>query len=491
MLKKKIAIGLLSILPIFSGGNSYATTLGEGSSLELRAVSSTPFIPKHNNLPEQYAKIDEEVMIKNGIEFRKIYGMNTSLQYISDVVDREKIDTDFEQLVGTPLSDAELEDYNSKIRVKEDVPTIKSIIKNNPNSYADIYYKPERGSIVVQVVQDTIEIKQAILGQIENKDKIEFQNVQFSKQEIEDAMVKIAKVSGGIVKAIIPDTINNKLIVSLDELTEHNKELVKMATFSPELITFIPSIVKKTTADESDYGNNFPLGSRIRGFNNDGSYYNRCSAGYEAVLENQTRVLVTAGHCDQVGSSRQWFQPINVNETSIGTFGYRTSSWNPDGSDAVSDSGYIVLTGDTSAPYVAYPDSTSFPNPNRTPISGFYTNDLVGDTTYARGATTGYLRSGTIKYANVMSWNGSSGYGYNNHEVWVDWIPMSGDSGGVVLANYRWDNNKQSWLFSLAGTVTSEITISGSDIFVDGTYGIYAPVWATYQDLNLWAVELM
>lgn len=439
-------------------------------------------------------KLDHLVKKKNGIEFRKQYGMNISEQYVTDVINQEKIDTDFESLIGTPLTTTELEEYNVKNKVKDDVPALESILVNSPESFSGIYFKPEKGTIVVQTTKDPLQIKDSVLNNVKNKEKIEFEKVRFSNRDIELARKKIMDgTNGSTVEAIIPDTMKNKLLIALNEVTNEKKDYIKSLVDNSDLIHFISSIKKKPMSDTSDYGNNYPLGTRINGYDSQGIGVGGCSAGYEGALANSTRVLVTAGHCNQVGVTNSWFQPSNANgETSIGNFGFRTSS-DSDIANAAADVGYIPITGDTSTPFVAFPDSTTRPNPNRTPIKGVYVNDLVGDTTYSKGATSGFLRGGTIKYANVTSWSGYSEYGWNHNENWVSWVPEPGDSGGVVVANYRYDSNAQSWFFSLAGTTSATITIGEDDSeFVEpGTYGIYVPVWASFSELNLDGIELV
>lgn len=75
----------------------------------------------------------------------------------------------------------------------------------------------------------------------------------------------------------------------------------------------------------------------------------------------------------------------------------------------------------------------------------------------------------------------------------MSWVPQPGDSGGVVVANYRYDNNAQSWFFSLAGTTSATATLGeGDSEYVEpGTYGIYVPVWASFSELNLSGIELV
>jgi hypothetical protein len=106
-----------------------------------------------------------------------------------------------------------------------------------------------------------------------------------------------------------------------------------------------------------------------------------------------------------------------------------------------------------------------------------------------RGSQTGALTSGTIRYANVDIWYGFDCYGYNENEVLATgYTAQHGDSGGVVVTDYAWDNDRGSYTFDLAGTHSGEVTIAGSQFVDDGTYKVYEPIWMTHNDLNLTGV---
>lgn len=390
------------------------------------------------------------------------------------------------QPYGISLSAAELSDYAEKQKVKEDSGIIKDIIEDNPELYSGFYYKPDKGTLVVQITQDSKELKDKINGKVKHKNKIEYQITKYSKKNIDDAKKQIKeKMPGGSVKALIPDTINNKLIVILDD--DGNKDKVFSAVSDQELIHVGGSVkTEEQVADQTDYGTNIPSGAMIAGrfrVENGQTVATVCTAGYYGLDTSDQDILVTSGHCEPLGSSTAWFQPWNTTPT-IGDYTFRTTSSNPDGSDGVSDAGYIVLNGHSGNPHV--------PFDNMVPVVGAYVSDTVGDTIYMRGSQTGALTAGTISYANVDMWWGTNGYGYKENEVLATgYTSQGGDSGGPVVTDYAWDNDRQSWTFDYAGTHTGVATIQGSTFVQDGTYKVYEPIWRTYNDLNMNGIYLV
>ncbi|MFD0961558.1 hypothetical protein [Paenibacillus chungangensis] len=385
---------------------------------------------------------------------------------------------------GASLNDIDLNDYIEKQRVKQDIPIVKELTEANPALYSGFYYNPDKGTLVIQMIQDSQEFKNQIDRSVKNNDKIEYQITKYSKQDIDDAKEKIkATVPGGTVKALIPDTINNTLIVILNDAGSEEKVLA--AVSKRGLIQIDRGTVEaEKQADNTDYGSSIPSGALIGGnYQTSGGVttYSRCTAGYYGTVgsgSNSKRVLVTAGHCVPKNTTTAWYQPTNSTST-IGNFTYRTSSSNPNGSDAVSDSGYIELNSS----HNGYP---RVPYTSMVRIVGTYVSDTVGDTIYARGAVTGSLTSGTIRYANVDIWWGSDGYGYNDNQVLATgYTSVSGDSGGPIVTDYAWDNSRQAWTFDLAGTHSGQYTFSGHSTIANGTYKVYDPIWMTYNDLNM------
>lgn len=206
------------------------------------------------------------------------------------------------------------------------------------------------------------------------------------------------------------------------------------------------------------------------------------SGFYGQANTTNMNVLVTSGHCSPVSSGTAWYQPW-YDTPAFGNYYKRTFSSDPNGTDGTSDAGYIALyPGFNVNPVVPYPSSTSM-----TPMIGYYTNNLVGDTVYLRGANSGGTTSGTIKYSNVDVWWGSKGYAYKEDEVFVQgFTSIQGDSGGPILAGYRWDNGRGKYVWDLAGINTGLVTLSGyAPIIVDGTYNVYEKVARVMNTLDL------
>lgn len=416
---------------------------------------------------------------------KKFYGTISEIEKALS----EQTDKETKQLYNSQLKVSELEDYQEIVKVKVDAPVIKDIIEEFPDTFSGMYYQPERGTIVVQITKDSVESRDKIYRSITHKEKIEFQITKYSKKELDNAQNIIRENSPeGIIKALIPDVENNKLIVSLSELTDENKRIIESLVEKSDFIEFISPInLDLQVVDETNYGDPFPFGARISRYFSEGgtNYQGSCTVGYFGVNQSDKDVLVTAGHCDDVGSTLAWFQPNN-STPKIGNWAFRTSSSLTNGTDKTSDAGYITLTGRDGMPYVPYPSSSDM-----TPITGIYLDDLANDTVYLRGSTTGALVSGKIKYSGVDVWMGHEGYGYLRSMVLASYSSQGGDSGGSVVTDYAWDNAKQTYTFDLAGTHTGRLTISDHDDIEDGNYAVYNPIWTTYTDLDLAGLYLV
>lgn len=158
---------------------------------------------------------EDKAAEKRAIEFRKEYGMDTSNEHISKILS-EKIDTEFEKTIGTPLTDEELKIYEDRVAVKKEVLSVREVLKQDIENYGDIYYSPEDGTLVVQVKSDDIGVKETVKKKTSMADRIKFEKVEYSTKDFEDAEAAITALAGETVKAIIPDVINNKLIVILN-----------------------------------------------------------------------------------------------------------------------------------------------------------------------------------------------------------------------------------------------------------------------------------
>lgn len=387
-----------------------------------------------------------------------------------------------------------LKNFVEKNRIKYDIPIIKKFIENEPTKFSGHYYSEDKGTVVVQITQDTEELKTKVLNSVQNSDKIEFQVTKFSWEDIENAKKTIREnVKPGTVRALIPDVQNNKLIIAMDEEAKLSEESVANLVTQSDMLEFttLPASSLKVETDNTNYGSQFPMGSKIGGnyekVSGDNYQYSVCTAGYFGVNQNNREVLVTSGHCQPTGTVNAWYQPTWSYST-IGNFTFRTTS-SGDGSNASSDAGYITLNSDYSGrPRVPYP-STS----NMAMVTGVYVSDTPGDTVYLRGANSGSTTSGKIAYSNVDIYWGGAGYGYKHNEVLATgYTSMGGDSGGPILTNYAYDNSLQGWTFDLAGTHTGVVTLTSNQSPIPpGTYKVYEPIWTTYSDLNLSGITVI
>ncbi|ETT78908.1 hypothetical protein C173_02289 [Paenibacillus sp. FSL R7-277] len=392
-----------------------------------------------------------------------------------------------------------LADYVEKQRVKADLPTIKKLIENDPSRFSGHYYDADTGMVTVQITEDSESLKALIRKASKNGDKIKFEVTKYSWSDITEAKEKIKKtVQPGTVLALIPDTMNNKLIIALDEKSGiQSKQTVSSLLLEKSdllVYTTLPASAFKTETDNTNWGSTIPMGAKIGGnyrpnpSNPSQTIYGVCTNGYFGVNASDQAVVVTSGHCQTAGTVSAWYQPTNAT-SSIGDYTFRTTSPG-DGSAGASDSGYITLnSGFSPWARVPYPSST-----NMAMITGTYVTDTVGDTIYMRGANSGATTSGTIKYSNVDIWWGSDGYGYNTNEVLASgYTSVGGDSGGPVLTNYAYNNNLSGWTFKLAGTHTGSLTIDqdlASGIKA-GTYKVYEALWSTFSDLGLTGLYLI
>jgi hypothetical protein len=391
-----------------------------------------------------------------------------------------------------------LADYVEKQRVKKDLPAIKKLVETEPYRFSGHYYDAATGTVTVQITEDSESLKTLVRESVKNADKIKFEVTKYSWAEIVDAKEKIKQaVKPGTVRALIPDTKNNKLVVALDEKSDLQAMQEVSSLFLPKsdmlVYTTLPASELKVETDDTSWGTYLPMGAKIGGNyqpkpGEPGVYtYSGCTSGYYGVNDDDDDVLVTSGHCQPSGVVSAWYQPTWAT-SSIGNYTFRTTSPG-DGSSATSDSGYITLNSSFSPiARVPYPSAT-----NRAMVTGVYTNDTVGDTIYLRGANSGTTTSGTIKYANVDIYWGGNGYGYKHNEVMATgYTSMVGDSGGPILTDYAYNNDLTGWTFDLAGTHTGVITLPedmASGIKA-GTYKVYEPIWTTFNDLSLTGLYL-
>jgi hypothetical protein len=382
-----------------------------------------------------------------------------------------------------------LDSYVNKERIKRDLPTIKKIIEKDPTQFSGHYYDEDKGTVVVQITKDSEILKKLVKDSIQNQDKVEFEVRKFSWADIENAKETITReVEPGTVRALIPDVKNNKLIVATDEGALTAKKAISSLPIQSDMLEFTTLSASAFTKDTDDTPNGFefPMGSKIGG-NYANGYYNICTAGYFGENQSNQKVLVTAGHCQPVGTVNAWYQPALPYYT-IGDFTFRTTSAG-DGSNATSDAGYITLNSTYSGrPRVPYPSFS-----NMAMVTGVYLSDTPGDTVYLRGAMSGTTTSGKIAYSNVTIYYGIKGYGYNNHEVLAQgYTGIQGDSGGPVLTNYAYNNSLTGYTFDLAGTHSGRVTLDSTvSTIPPGSYDVYEPIWSTYNDLNLSGITLI
>ncbi|TVX88373.1 hypothetical protein [Paenibacillus agilis] len=393
-----------------------------------------------------------------------------------------------------------LDSYIEKQRIKQDFPNIKKLIESDPKSFSGHYYEADKGTVIVQITENSEALKEKVRQSIQHDDKVEFEVTKFSWADIEKAKETIIKnVKPGTVRALIPDIKNNKLVIAFDEETFVNQKLIYEKTVSSlipqsEMLdyTTIPASSLTVETDNTHYGTPFPMGSKIGGDYvpaGQNSYnYSVCTAGYFGRVYNSQEVLVTSGHCqDNARTNVSWYQPT-WNNTTIGNFAFRTESA-ADGSNKVADAGYITLNSNYAGrPRVPYP-STS----NMAMVTGVYVSDTPGDTIYLRGANSGTTTTGKIAYSNVDIYWGGSGYGYKRSEILATgYTSMGGDSGGPILTNYTYNNALTGWTFDLAGIHTGVVTLTSTvSTIPPGTYKVYDPIWTTFTDLNLTGIKLV
>lgn len=387
-----------------------------------------------------------------------------------------------------------LDDYAEKQRVKQDFPAISNLIKETPDKFAGHYYNPDKGTVVIQITEDSDSLKKLALSSVQNDDKVEFEVRKFSWADIENTKEEIIKsVEPGTVRALIPDVKNNKLIIAFDEETMTNKKTVSSFVAHSDLLEFttLPASALKVETDNTHYGSEFPMGAKLGGdYRNEGNgtVYSVCTAGYFATNASNQEVVVTSGHCqNKARTNTAWYQPT-WDTTTIGNYTFRTESAG-DGSNKTSDAGYITFNSNYSGrARVPYP-STS----NMAMITGVYVSDTPGDTVYHRGANSGGTTSGTIAYSNVDIYWGGEGYGYKRSEVLATgYTSQGGDSGGPILTNYAYNNALTGWTFDLAGTHTGSLTLSSTGSPISpGTYKVYEPLWTTFNDLHLTGIQVL
>ena len=209
---------------------------------------------------QSFASGSSEVSKPQSFTFQKVYGS------INEIEEKQKERSIYEepQVYGEQLKSSELNDYQEQVKVKNDAPAIKKIIVDNPQTFSGMYYDPEDGTIVVQVTDVSKETRSKLLEKIDNKDKIKFEYVKYSSLDITTAQDIIReKAPLGLVKALIPDVRNNKLIISLSELNDENAQVIKDLLNNSDLLEFVEPISVNPSSDETTYGSPYPMGSRI------------------------------------------------------------------------------------------------------------------------------------------------------------------------------------------------------------------------------------
>lgn len=365
---------------------------------------------------------DYSVLLSDQIEFRKEFGLDTSLPKLKKLNTIEKGSQANEFQV--PLIDEELKELKERFIIQtEEVPKVKGYLekKYKADSFSIYIDQSAGGEIVVKFKEGKFlptdhSFINNELKKVSTKLNYRIENTKYTEQELDQFSSELwSKIDEFSVKfdTTSVDVINETLIIGLEDYTEEN-----VAKLQQELkgypVNFIQ--VAKPTDSRSPYG-----GERLT-MSSGGT----CSAGYYA-MSGTSRYLVTAGHCsrdfdDTTGNPIYYYNDVyNYGAFRVGVINKIRYGGSADAAsvttDAVNANSYINING-------AIRKMTS-------------SQARYGDTVGQAVCVTGQYSSncGTLQSKNV-SYTVDGSYFSNIRGSSASVI--SGDSGGTVYNSFQY-----------------------------------------------------
>lgn len=436
-------------------------------------------------------KLDRDIMKHNAKAFRELFGMNTSDEYIEVIISKGYLEDEFEKTFGTPVTPEERKVYEQRMQIEQEGPIIAEVIRNtHKDQFGGYYLDSTVGTIsIILKPENSKTIQSEILRQTKFSENIRFVEGKYTEIELKKVqeIIEEKALLNNLATGVEIDVYNNKLRVQLTNLSEESKGMILNLVQDPNMIEFSESLNISVLEDSTNYSSPWPSGARISNGSSSGATF-RCTSGFFGTNQSNESLVITAGHCNTVGATDAWYQPYSsLFVGKIGNWNTRTYNTSSSSPAIEADAGVIKLTSGSGGAKVPYSNGngSSF-----TPFNGIYVSDAVGKTIYYRGATTGSLVSGKISAAGATRNYNNCGTQncniYNIKNLVVTNIDASGgDSGGPVVTDYTWINQKNGYTFKLAGIISASAYGTGGQ-FVEG---YYSPIWAVNSALNLKTID--
>ncbi|MFD2671066.1 hypothetical protein [Marinicrinis sediminis] len=395
----------------------------------LLLVFVTSVSAKSNQLDSNSEEVTKNSdAFRNAVQFRKLHGFEISDEYIMKSL-QEDINTPAEELFGFPITDEERMILEKRQKVEDAIPLLTKKINHNTSlKLSGMYYSSEEGKIIVSVKNKKKHDELIINNLVESlKDEITVVNTNFSESELTEAfnvLLDHFTLKGTLVYM---DVKTNKVVIQ-GEIDDKQKIKIK-SMLQPGIIDFVEEFSFHDQSTPNDKQNSSQskiwLGSKIVRDNTG----NKCSTGLYGQIPNVSSpgtyltVLVTAGHCDSVGSTNAWYHPTMSSSNLIGYWKYRTSG------NTTADAGYISLTNSNIATARACCDGTG------KLISSVHNgSESAGQIVYTIGAGSNTTISGKITHTNAVLNQNSNGFNSISGLTVTDASTSSGDSGAAVYS---------------------------------------------------------
>lgn len=418
-------------------------------------ISSTLTPQASTGLTDSTVNSDSET-IKSAQSFREIYGLEFSEDHVRNILTSQIISTDLEEFIGFPLTDQEKLIVNERNHDMDESVSVRIMAEQKfGENFGGSYFDSTTGvTTILLSASDQKVSAQDELSKLFPGHKIDFKQVGLSYNEMKELQKKI---------------VANYSKINYSSVSIREKENIIVVTrgdnFNVEALYEIidPKFVRIEDGEISNYFG-LELGERIKPTIRN-TLVGNCSSGFFAEINN-TNVLVTAGHCNKLGTFQSWYTEDN---DSVGSF-------------------YTKVSG-----------STTFTDSSSIDLSSSVDRESIVDNYYLTDVYEGSYQVGTIRFKKGFSTGVTWGtlvdtsYNYSNddpdvgttyaHLVEMDSSP--GDSGAIV---YRIPDHAELYGTLNGGGHSEDGThytiISPIDDVIDGL-GI-DKIYGDYNDSVIW-----
>ena len=425
ILKKRAARGAVAALlsiPLLTFASQTSEAQSSDSTGTTSIAASNEFGPPSTSIaPDDVA-----------VAVRKSYGLASSLATVraanTDIAaSTEKIDG-----VNIRLTAAEKKSWSSFATLREGFPTISSHLASSyPEQYAGMWTEGLTG--VIGLKGDAQQAYAEALALAPPGSTLILASADYSMLELESAYAAVTSAYATLIEQGIrieeaaTDTVNNRIQIDIDPLSDAGAESKLLAQFGPTL-----HVTRIQLPSSAQYAYRQALYPHLRAGQAIANGSEVCTAGFNLRSSDGNLWDVTAGHCSRGGGS--WYEGYSSSGVSVG----------PEHSTSRSGSGCdCMLIGPISSGiannYVYLAPNSSLAVSSSALKSNVYAGDHVGFSGWA-GDTTGYghVLVGQIQYVDVNhTYSDGSGTFYHMTSVAypaaTDGTPnctIPGDSGG-------------------------------------------------------------